>query len=451
MTRMLPVVWAKGTFLSPQHLQAQDRFFEELLAFRLDAVAFRGWGFSRLAIDGTAMAAGTLSITSCRGLFPDSLAFDTEQGSPAPRVRALEDCFPEGRHECAFYLAVPQYHESGLNIAPRRGGLSTRFFSELQMLQDETGQNATERPVALARSNLSILAEGENMEGYAVFPLALVERTEAELYKLSDTFVPPLLDIHASPYLTGILRGLVELLVARTSQLAGARRQRNESLADFSASDVANFWLLYTLNTELPQLRHLLAAARVHPEALFSAMLRLAGALATFSNKVEARDLPRYDHEKLGACFSLLDALIRDLLATVIPSNFVALPLKLVRPSVYAAAIDKDEYLNSSRLYLAVSSTLKAPDLIARFPNLAKVSSGTQIEDLIRQALSGLRLLHVATPPRAIPVRLNYQYFSLEASGPFWDSVTRARNLAVYTPGELGDVQMELIILPQER
>jgi len=178
-------------------------------------------------------------------------------------------------------------------------------------------------------------------------------------------------------------------------------------------------------------------------------MLRLAGSLTTFSSTVEARDLPRYDHQNLGACFSILNALLRDLLDTVVPSNFIALPLKLVHPTVYAAVIDKDEYLRSARFYLAVSSAIRRGEMIARFPMLSKVGSGTQIEDLIRQALPGLRLVHVPVPPRAIPVRLDYQYFSIEASGLMWESVTRARNIAVYAPGELGDPQMELIILPQ--
>jgi type VI secretion system protein ImpJ len=446
---MLPVVWTKGVFLSPQHLQAQDRFFEELLGFRLDSLAFRGWGFVHLEIDGSALAGGSLTVSACSGIFSDHLAFDTAQGSPLPGARSLEECFPQGREQCMFYLTVPQYREGGLNIGPARGGLSTRFYSELQMLRDETGQTAGERPVALARNNLAILAEGESMEGSVLLPLALVERTEAGLFRVAPAFVPPVVDVNASPYLSGILRGLVELLVARTNQLAGARRQRNESLADFSASDIANFWLLYTLNTELPGLRHLLLANRVHPETLFTAMLRLAGSLTTFSTTVEARSLPRYDHEKLGACFTELDVLVRDLLATVIPSNFVALPLKLVRPSIYAAAIDKDEYLRTARFYIAVSSTIKQTELAARFPVLAKVCSGTHIEDLVRQALPGLRLAHSPVPPRAIPVRLDYEYFAIEASGPMWDSVTRARNLAVYTPGELGDAQMELIVLPQ--
>src|ERR1035438_1188495 len=39
-----PVIWSKGTFLSPQHMQIQDRFTESVLQFRLEALQFRPWG-----------------------------------------------------------------------------------------------------------------------------------------------------------------------------------------------------------------------------------------------------------------------------------------------------------------------------------------------------------------------------------------------------------------------
>jgi type VI secretion system protein ImpJ len=240
---------------------------------------------------------------------------------------------------------------------------------------------------------------------------------------------------------------LIEVLVARSSQLAGSRRQRNQSLADFSASDVANFWLLYTINSFLPVLRHLMEATRVHPESLFVQMLSLAGALSTFSQKIEPRDLPKYEHEDQGKCFIALDAIITELLDTVVPSNFVALPLKQLRDSIYATAIDKDQYFENSRFYLAISADMREADLISRTPNLAKTCSATHIEQLIRQALPGLKLTHVPVPPRAIPVKLRYQYFSIERSGAVWEAVTRARNFGVYAPSEIPNPEMELIIL----
>ena len=447
MPKLQPVVWSKGVFLSPQHLQSQDRYMEDLLRFQIGAVQYKGWGFSSLQVDGVALAEGALSLIRASGVFPDNLAFDIPDADVAPLARPIEECFTDGRERCLFYLAVPERRASGINVSMARDGVNARFFSEQSLLRDENSSTLTERPVALARKNLRILAEGENSAGSVLLPLLAIEKTEGGLYRPDPKYVPPVLDIHASPALTGIAKGLVELLVARSSQLAGARRQRNDSLADFSAADVANFWLLYTMNTEVPAFRHMLDAERVHPEMLFRAMLRLAGSLMTFSTKYDVRDLPRYDHEKPGEVFGLLDALLRELLETVVPSNFIALPLKPLRPSIYGTAIDKDSYFQNSRMYLAVAADMREPDLIQRFPVLAKVSSATHIENYIRQALPGVRMLHVPVPPRAIPVKLNYQYYSLEQAGDVWQALVRARNFAVYVSDEVRNPQMELIIL----
>lgn len=446
MRNLQPVVWSKGVFLSPQHLQAQDRFFEDTLRFLSGALTFCSWGFNSLQIDSAGLSEGRLSVSQASGIFPDGLMIDLPAADAPPASRALEECFSAGRDTCTFFLAVPQDRPGGMNIALQRGGISTRFYSELQMLRDENS-SGVEKPVSLSRKNLQILAEGENLEGSVLLPMARIERTEAGGYRLDPKYVPPLLNAKSNELLTGILRGEIETLVARSSQLAGARRQRNQSLADFSASDIANFWLLYTLNSHLPVSRHLLEAPQVHPEALFLHMLSLAGALTTFSSKIEPRDLPKYEHDRLGPCFLALDATIAELLETVVPSNFVALPLKPVRDSIYATAIDKDRYFENSRPYLAVASDLSEADLIARFPALAKACSATHIEQLIRQALPGVKLTHVPVPPRAIPVKLRYQYFSLERSGPVWEAIVRARNFAVYAPAEIPNPEMELIFL----
>jgi len=446
MRQLQPVVWSKGVFLSPQHLQAQDRFFEDSLRYLSGALAYANWGFSALEIDPAGLSEGRLSVSRATGIFPDGLMLDCPASDAPPASRTLEKSFPEGSKTCAFYLAVPQDRPGGLNVALQRGGVSTRFFAELQMLRDENS-SGVEKPVSLARKNLQILAEGENLEGSVLLPLCMIEKTEAGGYRLESKYAPPLLNLKNNELLTGILRGEIETLVSRSSQLAGSRRQRNQSLADFSASDIANFWLLYTINVHLPVFRHLLDSNQVHPEMLYLHMLSLAGALTTFSSRIELRDLPKYEHEKLGQCFLALDAAIIELLDTVVPSNFVALPLKLLRGSIYATSIDKDSYFENSRPYLAVSSDLKDADLITRIPSLAKACSATHIEQLIRQALPGLKLTHVPVPPRAIPVKLKYQYFSIEKSGAVWEAVTRARNFAVYSPGEIPNPDMELIFL----
>ncbi len=221
------------------------------------------------------------------------------------------------------------------------------------------------------------------------------------------------------------------------------RRQKNQSLADFTTADIANFWLLYTINNYFPMLRHLFETRGGHPEELYAAMLSLAGALTTFSLKIHPRDLPLYDHDDLGPCFTDLDEKLRLLLETVVPSNFVSLPLKLVQPAIYATSIDQDKYLVNTKMYLAVNAEMNQADLINKTPHLIKVCSANHIEHLVRQALPGVPLTHVATPPSSIPMKLNFQYFSMSQTGLAWEAITRARNLAAYVPGDFPNPQLE--------
>jgi type VI secretion system protein ImpJ len=98
-------------------------------------------------------------------------------------------------------------------------------------------------------------------------------------------------------------------------------------------------------------------------------------------------------------------------------------------------------------MYLAVSAETSEDVIIKKVPQLLKVCSATHIEHLIKQALPGVQLKHLPNPPDAIPVKLKYQYFSLNQSGAAWEAVTRARNLAAYVPGDLPNPTMELLVL----
>jgi type VI secretion system protein ImpJ len=446
MRQLQPVIWSKGTFLTPQHLQVQDRFTESVLEFRIGALNFRPWGFSSLQIDQEALASGNFAISRAGGLLPDGLAFEIPESDPPPPRKTLAPYFEAERDRVDVFLAIPEYREGGRNNSFDLRNGDTRYRAEVAMVRDEnTGLG--EKSIQLARKNFRLLVEGESRQGTTALRVARVMRTPASTFQLDDHFVPPLLDISASNYLMGILRRLVEILSAKSAMQSGLRRQKNQSLADFTAADIANFWLLYTTNTWFPILRHLFETRHGHPEQLFSAMTSLAGALTTFSHTFQPHDFPVYNHDDLGPCFMSLDEMIRALLETVVPTNFVSLPLKLVQPSIYATALADDKYLLNTRMYLAIAADMKEADLIRKVPQLIKVGAATQIETLVRQALQGIKLTHTSTPPGSLPVKLNYQYFSLNQSGESWDAVGRARNLAVYVPADFASPQLELIIL----
>lgn len=441
-----PVIWAKGTVLSPQHLQIQDRYLTDSLHFHLQALSFRPWGFRRLKIDHQTLAGGTFNLTEASGIMPDGLLFDFPGSDAAVSPRSMKDRFEQDRETLDVYLSIPHYREQGMNVAKGQREAETRYRAEMELFRDEnTGQ--VERPVILARKNFRLLFEGESQEGSSAIRVATVRKTTAGIFELDPHFAPPLLDLSTNDYLLGIARRLVEILSAKISNLSGTRRQKNQSLAEFTASDIANFWLLYTLNTSFPAISHIFETRGGHPEALFSSMLSLAGALTTFSQKIHPRDLPAYDHENLGICFTDLDEKLRFLLDTVVPNNFVALPMKLVRPNIYAASIDNDDYLKNTKMYLAITADTGQADLISRTPVLVKLCANDHIDILVQRALAGVPLTHSVSPPSAIPLKLNYQYFSLNQNGGAWESIVRGRNVAAYVPGDFANPKLELIIL----
>jgi type VI secretion system protein ImpJ len=447
MKQLKPVLWTKGTFLTPQHLQVQDRFIEDALNFRLQALKFCPWGFRDLAINAELLTEGQFALTRAAGIFPDGLLFEIPEADPPPPSKSLEEFFDKDTKSLDIYLAIPDYRQRGLNVSTGKEA-GTRYLAEVAAFRDEnTGMG--EKPIQVARKNIHLLAESENREGSSVLRLANVERTPAGTFQLNPRFIPPLVEIGASEYLVGLLRGLVELLSARSTQLSAGRRQKNQSLADFTASDIANFWLLYTVNSNFPVFSHLYESKMGHPEELYAAMVALAGSLTTFSQKMRPRDLPLYVHDSLGPIFSELDEKLRSLLETVVPTNLISLPLKLMpnSNSIYGTAIDHDKYLQNTRMYLAVSAETTEENIIQKVPQLVKACSATHIDHLVKQALPGIQLRHLTNPPSAIPVKLKYQYFALNQSGPAWEAVTRARNFAVSVPGELANPTLELLIL----
>ena len=371
MNQLQPVIWTKGTLLGPQHLQAQDRFIESSLQFRVQSLISNPWGFLNLQVNQVALAAGEFALSEASGIFADGLLFDFPASEQVPPSIPLKDAFGPDQNSVDIYLAIPNYRQAGLNVSIAQQKADTRYLADVISVRDENSGRA-EKPVQVARKNFRLLTAGDSRQECSAMCAARVRKSDAGVLQLDPLYTPPLLDFAASDYLCTIARRLVEILAAKSSILSGVRRQKNLSLADFGTADIAQFWLLYTVNSHFPEFNHLFETRHGHPARLFEAMLSLAGCLTTFSPKISPRDLPAYVHDNLSGCFGALDEIVRTLLETVVPSNFVSLPLKLVQPSIYATALAEDKYLSGTRLYLAVSAEMNQADLISKIHTLRK-------------------------------------------------------------------------------
>jgi type VI secretion system protein ImpJ len=446
MKNLNRVAWVKGMFLSPQHFQLQDDSCEDALQFRTTASSNCNWGLTDLAIDQESLSNGVFNLRNCRGVFPEGLPFHIPDSDQPPIGRDIAPCFPMTQQNLDVYLALPERRVRGRNISFGNGEASTRYLAQTCNVVDQTSGNE-EKPVQLCAKNFRILFGSESLDGMSVIRVAQITRNATGAYVLKPDFIPPALSLEASERLFILLRRLIELLAAKAVSLGAQRRQKGRSQADFSSADVGSFWLLHTINTYLPGLKHLWTQRRRHPETLYVTMLMLAGALTTFALGDEARNLPDYDHDDLGGCFGTLDEKIRALLETAIPSRCVVVPLHLQEKSTWSGTVSDPHLFRQTQFVLAVGAKMGIDDLIKQVPKLIKVSPPAELQRLVRNALPGITLRHLAVPPDGIPAKLDRQYFALNQTGILWEGLTRAQQVSVFVPEEISAPDFELLVV----
>jgi type VI secretion system protein ImpJ len=455
MKRQQRVVWAKGMFLAPQHFQSQDRYFEDLIHSRFEASHFANYGITELAIDKEALAKGLFKLQRARGVLPDGEFFDMPDSDPLPESRQFLPHWNSSEQTFDVFLSLPERHLNGPNVAlaSKPAGVGpngdspipdTRYAAAIRQVPDEN-QGSDERAVQIGTKKFRFLFGPEFRGGHFTLRIAQLERNAAGIPILKPSFVAPCLDLASSDYLMDLLRRQVEVLLTKSASLSGQRRERGKSAAGFTAAEVDKYLLLHTVNSCVPELKHVFKSRRGHPEIAYVAMLRLAGALSTFSLEGSPGNQPDYDHENLGLCFTALDKVIRDLVEIAIPSKFRSIPLSLTDRFVWSGSIEDDNLFKNSQFYLAVSASMGAGDIIQKVPTNLKMAAPDDLERILRNAVAGLGLRHVVVVPQAIPARLENQYFQINQTGPLWDKVKVSRRIAAYAPAEIVDPKMEVI------
>jgi type VI secretion system protein ImpJ len=434
-------------YLGPHHFQRQNRYFEDSFQFVMSSLWFAAYGFTGLELDAEALSNGTAALLHASGVFPDGLPFNIPEADALPERRHIADQFPPAGDAIRLLLAIPRHADPGINVSLENDTpechSSTRYCAETRILHDEnTGRD--ERPVTICRKNLRLLLGTERTDDFVTLPLARIIRDGAGHFSYDSEFLPPGLQISASSNLVGSIRRLIEILEDKMLTLS---QSRGAPGPDFSPGDIANVWLLHAVNSATAPLRHLISSKRGHPEALFMELSRLAGALCTFKLESDPRDLPRYDHEDPGECFQALDRHIREHLEIIVPANCLPIPLAAADNYFYDGEIVDQRCLGRSQWVLAIHAGISDAELMVKTPHLVKICSSTFVRELVKRALPGLALKHLAVPPPALRPNIEKQYFSISRTGPCWDHIVHTRRVGVYVPGDIPSPEAEILVI----
>lgn len=445
---MSRVVWSEGMHLAQHHFQAQGRYFEESVNFALSHLFYRPYGLAGLELDVEALRNGTVSLIHTRGVLPDGLAFNIPEGDPLPGTREIRDIFSPTQESHLVHLTIPPYRPNQSNCAlPGDGGSrDARYVAEASRVPDET-TGRDEKAVDLGRKNFRLMLDVELAEDLVSLPLARVRRDGTGHFIYDDHYIPPCLQTGASPRLLELLQRVIDILESKGGALADERQSEQKSLGDYATHEVANFWLSHAIHSSLAPLRYHLEVRRTRPDELYMEMVRLAGALCTFSLDSHPRNLPLYDHDHLYETFSALERHIRAHLGVMIPTSCIKIRLKREREYLHTAELEDKRCFDRSEWILGVRSTLAESDVVSAVPKLAKLCSAKHIIRLVKEAFPGLTLDHLSLPPAAISPQVGSHYFRVAKSGPCWDSIQKAKDVGVYAPSALADAEFELLIV----
>lgn len=448
------VVWSEGMLISPQHLQQADLYHERMLDQRLAALAPQPWGILSLELDQGALAAGELRVSRFVGILPDGLYLGFTSGDPeAPAARSIGAHFPPALAALDVFLAVPKERDGVPSIAAEVAGGSqpapavqrTRFRAATRSVGDMTGESA-DLAIAFARRNVSVLFGDEARDDFDCIKIAEVVRNPSGALIASEAFIPSVLSISASSFLSSSVRRLLALMIAKQRQLSQERRQRDAVTVEFGAGDVSRTLQLSALNAAIPILVHAGRDGEPSPRELYLYLIQMAGQLSTLVPDADPSALPAFNFTDLRFTFEELFALLTSLLRATVRDACVTVPLE-VREGLHVASLCDERIVKCSQFVLAACAPGISEEQMARdLPGRAKIASLRQLPFLLRSATRGLGLQVTHRPPAEVPVRPKLAYFLIDVAGgtEHWRHVLDERALAIYLPPPYDPAQLKL-------
>ena len=440
MSATSKIMWSEGLTLGPQHFQRQDLYHETRLQKIASALNPYFWGVRAVQWNLDGLGHNRLSADAMSVIFPDGEIYEAPGADLLPepvdlsRLPADVDAFT---FHAALALLKPHGGNADENGRYVRCDLGTSdLFSE-----------ALEIDVPFMKKQVRLVAQIETRAPQTSVAVVQVRRAPQGGFEIVPGFVPPSVTVGATPTLKRMLDGLISVMTAKIESLQRMHRKANNDVYEVATGDISSWWMLNIVSTANALLTHCARSPGLHPEAMFQQRLAGAGGLMTFSDRYKTADLPAYCHDAPGEAFVALDALLRDLVDTVIGTKYFFIPLVADRSrrAYFQAILDPTKVTQQTQLYLAVTADMPALELVATVPIRLKVAAPDNMERIVGSALPGVPLAHMPQVPSAIPMRPNTYYFSLSTKSALYEKALDAGTLAVYAPAGMPGLKIELI------
>jgi type VI secretion system protein ImpJ len=313
------IVWSEGLFL------------RQPLALGLLS---HPWGVRALAVDAGSLRENVLRIDALSLVFPGGEILCAPSPDALPLPLPLAD-IPSTASQVVVHAALPRLEHAGGN-----GSRTAARDACDDRAQQNARANATGTSISSLRPQVRLLTDiarplaGRN----DTVPLVRLRRRSNGRFEPDPAYIPPSVSVGGAAGLYLRLTRLMEKLLATVNVLYAHHRAPMRGAGELRVSDVSSFWHLHTASAGYAALLHLLHHKDLHPERLYESMLGVAGSLIVYSRSPRLEELPMYRHDDAGPSFARLDAIIRELLDTVVHPRCRPIACTIEKPDKHAGA-----------------------------------------------------------------------------------------------------------------
>jgi len=423
------VIWNEGLFLTPQHFQQQERYFEALIHEKTAGLNNHSWGLKSIKINNEQLALSKIVIDEAEGIFPDGTFFNIPDHDQSPETLTID---PKTKNTIV-YLALPIL---------KQGEAETRFFIDNQTLINTINPEIEPSDIELGKVYPQLKLASDNINDYHAIPIARINECQADgSILLDDAFIPAALTVNAHRSLHQLPHEILALLNHRSHALS----QRLTDVEQSATAEITDFMLLQLVNRYEAEFYDLTQDSQLHPHKLYQSLIPLLAELSTYTNDKRRAERPSsYDHHDLTSTFEEIATALRHALSIVLVQSAVAIPLESRDAGIWVGSLKDNSLLNECDFVLAVSADVPAEQLRKSLPAQIKIAPVEQIHHLVMRSLPGIEIENLPIAPRQIPYHSNHLYFHISKQSEYWNALMQSAGIAIHLSGLYPGLKLEL-------
>ncbi|UYV13416.1 MAG: type VI secretion system baseplate subunit TssK [Phycisphaera sp.] len=428
------VHWHEGLFLLPQHLQALQRQIYDVAAEERGMARSDAYGLvsSELSEDG--LRSLVVRYDRLRAVMPSGVFVDYPGNADLSPLQ-LGDAFDGNPDGVTVYLGLPLHHEHGANVGEGTDGSSDHRFvvHETERTDENTGDSA--RPMMVRKLNARLVLSPEADPNLEVIPLVRLRRSAEEaVVQPVPGATAPVLVVGGSVWLGHLLRELSYQAQAASRELSAQLTRTGMSVETLRGAEIAQLLKLQAIGRGSARLSGIAAAPwGFSPRHAYIELSAFIADLAALLPESERRELPAYDHDRIGEVFSTLNAYARSLLAPGAARSYLSTKFA-EQDGAWVATLTKDHLERPNEYFLCLQTSVD-PGLVTELVQDAATFK-LMSQDSAQLRIRGVRLSEERHPPTQLPARSDHRYFRLlrAESETMWERIVGEGAMSIVSP-----------------